>query len=84
MEIVGVDEVELRDFCRARLANFKVPKRFLVRDVLPMLPIGKVDTVALAGEKVVPDLVISLHLVHGKHGAAISARRIRIVSIHPP
>ena len=40
-------EDELRAFCKERLANFKVPKAFFVRDTLPMLPIGKVDKVAL-------------------------------------
>jgi fatty-acyl-CoA synthase len=43
-------EAELRDHCRARLVNFKVPKRVVVRDALPMLPIGKVDKRALRGE----------------------------------
>ena len=37
----------LRAFCKERLVNFKVPKHFEIRDVLPMLPIGKVDKVAL-------------------------------------
>lgn len=41
---------ELRAFCRERLANFKVPKEFFIRDLLPMLPIGKVDRVALRQE----------------------------------
>jgi acyl-CoA synthetase (AMP-forming)/AMP-acid ligase II len=40
-------EGELRAFCKERLANFKVPKAFFVCDALPMLPIGKVDKVAL-------------------------------------
>ena len=34
--------------CRARLANYKVPKRFLRVNEMPMLPIGKVDKQALA------------------------------------
>ncbi|WP_053753422.1 acyl-CoA synthetase [Streptomyces sp. MMG1533] len=33
---------ELRDFCRARLAKFKVPVRFDVVDELPRTPSGKV------------------------------------------
>jgi acyl-CoA synthetase (AMP-forming)/AMP-acid ligase II len=33
--------------CRQRLANYKVPKRLYVVDALPLLPIGKVDKVAL-------------------------------------
>lgn len=38
---------ELRDWCRARMANYKVPKHFYVRAELPLLPIGKVDKRAL-------------------------------------
>ena len=30
--------------------NFKVPRRIRVRDALPMLPVGKVDRVALREE----------------------------------
>jgi acyl-CoA synthetase (AMP-forming)/AMP-acid ligase II len=45
-------EDELRTFLRERLANYKVPKRLFVRDALPMLPVGKVDRVALAREAV--------------------------------
>lgn len=33
--------------CRERLANYKLPKRLYVVDALPLLPIGKVDKVAL-------------------------------------
>jgi len=35
-------------FCRERLANYKVPKAFEFVEALPLLPIGKVDKVALA------------------------------------
>lgn len=35
---------------RERLANYKLPKRILIRDELPLLPIGKVDKVALRAE----------------------------------
>lgn len=45
-----VDEQELRDWCRERLANYKVPKRFLLRTELPLLPVGKVDRVGLRNE----------------------------------
>jgi acyl-CoA synthetase (AMP-forming)/AMP-acid ligase II len=38
---------QLQDWCSARLANYKVPKRFELRKSLPLLPIGKVDKVAL-------------------------------------
>jgi acyl-CoA synthetase (AMP-forming)/AMP-acid ligase II len=29
--------------CRTRLANYKIPKRFVIDDELPLLPIGKLD-----------------------------------------
>lgn len=38
-----VDQAQLRDFCRQHLANYKIPKRFVVVDALPLLPVGKVD-----------------------------------------
>jgi acyl-CoA synthetase (AMP-forming)/AMP-acid ligase II len=38
---------EIIDFCRARLANYKVPKRVVLRDELPMLPVGKIDKALL-------------------------------------
>lgn len=41
------DEAEIAGFARARLANFKVPKRFVLRPELPLLPIGKIDKRAL-------------------------------------
>lgn len=41
---------ELAEACRERLANYKRPKRILVRAELPMLPIGKVDKVRLKKE----------------------------------
>jgi len=43
-------EAEIGEYCRARLANYKVPKRFTVRDALPMLSVGKIDRVALRKE----------------------------------
>jgi acyl-CoA synthetase (AMP-forming)/AMP-acid ligase II len=50
----GVSENELKEFCKSKLSNFKIPKRFFVRPLLPLLPTGKVDKVALRKE--VPDL----------------------------
>jgi fatty-acyl-CoA synthase len=38
---------ELRRFCRERLAVYKVPKRFHIRQRLPALPNGKIDKQAL-------------------------------------
>ena len=37
----------LEAWCRARLANYKLPKQFIFQDALPLLPIGKVDKLAL-------------------------------------
>ncbi len=45
-----VTEKELRGLCRGKLANFKVPKRFLIRPSLPLLPNGKIDKIALKEE----------------------------------
>lgn len=36
-------EEQLKEWCKAGLAGYKVPKRFVVTDSLPLLPIGKVD-----------------------------------------
>ena len=41
---------ELLAHCRDRLANYKIPKRFVIRDEMPLLPIGKVDKAALRAE----------------------------------
>jgi fatty-acyl-CoA synthase len=43
----GADAAAIAAWCRERLANFKVPKRFIIRDQLPMLAVGKVDKAAL-------------------------------------
>ena len=45
-----VSEEELKAWCKSKLANFKVPKRFFVRPLLPMLPSGKIDKVTLKKE----------------------------------
>lgn len=42
-----VTVAELEAHCRARLANYKLPKAFVIRRELPLLPIGKVDKGAL-------------------------------------
>ena len=41
---------ELEQLCRERLANYKRPKRIMLRRSLPMLPVGKVDKLALKRE----------------------------------
>jgi acyl-CoA synthetase (AMP-forming)/AMP-acid ligase II len=38
---------DLRTYCREQLANYKVPKLFVIVEQLPLLPIGKVDKVTL-------------------------------------
>jgi acyl-CoA synthetase (AMP-forming)/AMP-acid ligase II len=45
-----VTEEELREYCKSRLANYKVPKKFIVRPLLPLLATGKVDKLALKKE----------------------------------
>ncbi|WP_157976456.1 class I adenylate-forming enzyme family protein [Parahaliea mediterranea] len=40
----------LEQHCRARLANYKVPKHFRVEVSLPLLPIGKIDKVSLKAQ----------------------------------
>jgi O-succinylbenzoic acid--CoA ligase len=39
---------DLETWCRARLAGFKIPKRFVFLDALPTNAMGKVDRGALA------------------------------------
>ena len=43
-------EEELLTLCKSRLANFKIPKKFFIRDLLPLLANGKVDKLALKEE----------------------------------
>ena len=40
----------IQKWCRERLANYKVPKRFEFRAELPRLPIGKIDKQTLMRE----------------------------------
>ncbi len=42
-----ISEAELEALCRESLANYKVPKFFEVLPMLPILPNGKIDRVAL-------------------------------------
>lgn len=46
----SVDADSLKEWCKERLAGYKVPKTFHVRNELPLLPIGKVDKQALKRE----------------------------------
>jgi len=43
-------EDDLMAHCKARLANYKVPKKISVQDTLPMLPVGKIDKKALKAQ----------------------------------
>jgi acyl-CoA synthetase (AMP-forming)/AMP-acid ligase II len=38
---------EIERHCRENLANYKIPKKFLILDAMPLLPIGKIDKVGL-------------------------------------
>jgi acyl-CoA synthetase (AMP-forming)/AMP-acid ligase II len=49
-EDAGRTEPDMVGWCKEHLANFKVPKRFHFRRQLPMLPVGKIDKVALRKE----------------------------------
>jgi acyl-CoA synthetase (AMP-forming)/AMP-acid ligase II len=53
----GADRAALHACCRAQLANYKVPKRFLVIDRFPLLPNGKIDRV---GTRLVADSLPAL------------------------
>jgi acyl-CoA synthetase (AMP-forming)/AMP-acid ligase II len=46
-----VDIDEIRSICKKRLATYKVPKEFEVRLLLPMLPTGKINRLALVAEE---------------------------------
>lgn len=39
----SVSSDELREWCRDKLANFKIPKDVFILENLPLLPVGKVD-----------------------------------------
>jgi acyl-CoA synthetase (AMP-forming)/AMP-acid ligase II len=47
----SVDAEEIRELCKKHLANYKVPKQFEVRPLLPLLASGKVDPRALVEEE---------------------------------
>ncbi len=44
------EEEALRLLCKEKLANFKVPKKFFIRPLLPLLASGKVNKIALKEE----------------------------------
>jgi acyl-CoA synthetase (AMP-forming)/AMP-acid ligase II len=45
-----VKEEDLREYCKTRMANYKVPKKFIIRPLLPLLANGKVDKLTLKKE----------------------------------
>lgn len=45
-----LSEKEASDWCKSQLANYKVPKRFIICADLPLLPVGKVDKVKLKAQ----------------------------------
>jgi len=42
-----INEDEINEFARGQLANYKVPRKYFIEPMLPMLPIGKIDKVSL-------------------------------------
>lgn len=44
---MDLSEVEINEFARGQLANYKVPRKYFIEPMLPMLPIGKIDKVSL-------------------------------------
>jgi len=44
---IEVTAEEILEFCKERLANYKVPKKIYIQEDLPTLPIGKLDRRAL-------------------------------------
>jgi acyl-CoA synthetase (AMP-forming)/AMP-acid ligase II len=42
-----ITEADVQEYCRTRLANYKIPKSVVIVTGLPLLPIGKIDKVAL-------------------------------------
>jgi acyl-CoA synthetase (AMP-forming)/AMP-acid ligase II len=45
-----VGEEELMRLCKDKLVNFKVPKRFFIRPILPLLANGKINKMELKQE----------------------------------
>ncbi|WP_409463389.1 class I adenylate-forming enzyme family protein [Amycolatopsis sp. GA6-003] len=46
----AVTEAELKQFCAAKVADYKVPRQIVLRDSLPLTPAGKVRKAALRTE----------------------------------
>ncbi len=44
---IPIDISELITYCRSQLANYKLPKKIIMLDEMPLLPIGKIDKLLL-------------------------------------
>ena len=44
---MAVDSEELKQWCKSKLSNYKVPKVIAIQDAMPLLPNGKLDRVSL-------------------------------------
>jgi fatty-acyl-CoA synthase len=42
-----ITEEDLKNFCKARMADYKVPSRFIIENMLPMTALGKIDKMEL-------------------------------------
>ncbi len=42
-----VDEKDLKEYCKSRMADYKVPVKIVVKDTLPMTALGKLDKMSL-------------------------------------
>lgn len=49
---VGIDEAGVRDYCRGRIAHFKIPRHILIVEVFPMTVTGKVQKFAMREEMI--------------------------------
>jgi len=47
-EKADIDLAELKAWCKEKMANYKVPKQFIMMHTLPLLPIGKIDKKTLS------------------------------------
>jgi acyl-CoA synthetase (AMP-forming)/AMP-acid ligase II len=56
----SLTQADLSQYCKKNLANYKVPKTISIVGALPLLPIGKVDRIALRAMINLPDTPLSL------------------------
>jgi len=47
-EGIKIEPEQLKSWCKSKMVNYKVPKKFVLMDSLPLLPIGKIDKKALS------------------------------------